>query len=92
MKNKDTCYNDPRCIMYSGLMVDDIIMDYIKRTQSSHDCVFTQIDTDMIYIYRCWNMNFSINGHIALGLIYIQRKELMSLMTINLLICLKLFA
>ena len=39
-------------------MVDDIIMDNIKRTQSSqgykqgHDCVFTQMDTDMIYIYR----------------------------------------
>ena len=58
MKNKDICDNDPRCIMSSGLMVDDIIMDNIKRTQSSHkytgehDCVFTQIDTDMIYIYR----------------------------------------
>ena len=34
---------------------------------------------------------FFINGHIALGLIYIQKKELMSLMTINLLICLKCF-
>ena len=39
-------------------MVDDIIMDHIKITQSSlgykqgHDCVFTQMDTDMIYIYR----------------------------------------
>ena len=33
-------------------------MDHIKRTQSSHkyteehDCVFTQMDTEMIYIYR----------------------------------------
>ena len=34
---------------------------------------------------------FSINGHIALGFIYTQRKELISLMTINLLICLELF-
>ena len=47
MKNEDICDNDPRCIMSSGLMVDDIIMDHIKRTQSSHnyteehDCVFT---------------------------------------------------
>ena len=24
---------------------------------------------------RCWNMNFSINGHISLGLIYIQRNN-----------------
>ena len=58
MKNEDICDNDPICIMYSGLMVDEIIMDHIKINQSSHkytkehDCVFTQIDTDMIYIYR----------------------------------------
>ena len=58
MKKKDICDNDPRCIMPSGLMVDDIIMDHIKITQSSqkytekHDCVFSQMDTDMIYIYR----------------------------------------
>ena len=58
MKNKDICYYDPRCIMSSALMVDDIIMDNIKIIQSSHtyteeyDCVFTQIDTDMIYINR----------------------------------------
>ena len=52
MENKDICNNDPRYIISSGLMVDDIIIDHIKRTQSLHDCVFTQIDTDMIYIYR----------------------------------------
>ena len=58
MKNKDICDYDPRCIMSSGLMFDDIIMDHIKIIQSSHnypeehDCVFTQIDTDMTYIYR----------------------------------------
>ena len=46
MKNKDICDNYPRCIMSCGLMVDDIIMDHIKRTQSSqkytkyHDCFF----------------------------------------------------
>ena len=39
-------------------MFDDIIMDHIKIIESSnnhteeHDCVFTQIDTDIIYIYR----------------------------------------
>ena len=44
--------------MSCGLMVDELIMDHIKRTQSSHkyaeehDCVFIQMDTDMIYIYR----------------------------------------
>ena len=58
MKNKDLCDHYSRCIMSCGLMVDDIIMDHIERTQSSqgykqgHDCVFTQMDTDMIYIYR----------------------------------------
>ena len=35
MKNKDLCDYDPRCIMSCGLMFDDIIMDYMKRTQSS---------------------------------------------------------
>ena len=58
MRNRDICAYDPRCILSSGLMVDDIIMDHIKIIQSSHksteehDFVFTQIDTDMIYIYR----------------------------------------
>ena len=58
MKNRDLCDHDPRCIMSCGLMFDDIIMDYMKRTQYSktfkqgYDFVFTQMDTDMIYIYR----------------------------------------
>ena len=56
MKNKDICDYDPRCIMSSGMMFDDIIMDNIKRIVSSHnhteehDCVFTQIVSDIIYI------------------------------------------
>ena len=47
MKNKDLFDHDPRYIMSCGLMVDYIIMDNTKRTQSSqgykqgHDCVFT---------------------------------------------------
>ena len=58
MKNKYLCYHDPRCIISCGLMVYDIIMYHIKITQSSkiykqgHDCVFTKMDTGMIYIYR----------------------------------------
>ena len=58
MKNKDLSDHDTRCIMSCGLMFDDIIMDYMKRTQSSkkfkqgYDFDFTQMDTDMIYIYR----------------------------------------
>ena len=73
MKNKDICDNDPRCIISCGLMVDDIIMYHIKRTQSSqgykqvHDFVFTKMDTNMIYIYT--------GGH---SKIYIGKKELMS--------------
>ena len=57
MKNKDLCDHDPRCIMSCGLMFDDIIMDYMKRAQSSkrikqgYDFVFTHMDTDIIYIY-----------------------------------------
>ena len=71
IKNKDICDNDPRCRMSCGLLVDDIIMDNIKRTQSSqgykqgHDCVFTQMDTDMIYIYT--------GGH---SKIYIEKRNL----------------
>ena len=58
MKNKDICDYDPGCIMSSGFMFDNIIIYHIKIIQSSHnyteehDCVFTQIDTNMIYIYR----------------------------------------
>ena len=58
MKNKDICDCDPRYIMYSGLMFDNIIMDHIKRIESSHnhteehDCVFINIVSDIIYIYR----------------------------------------
>ena len=58
MKNRDICNYDPRCIISSGLMFDDIIMDHIKRIVSSHtltaeqDCVFTQIVSHIIYIYR----------------------------------------
>ena len=43
--------------MSCGLMFNHIIMEYMKRTQSSkkfkqgYDFVFTQMDTDMIYIY-----------------------------------------
>ena len=66
MKNKDICDNYPRCIMFCGLMVDEIIMDHIKRTQSSqkytkeHNCVFTQMDNDMIYIYTGGHSKISI--------------------------------
>ena len=58
MKNKDLCDHDPRCIMSCGLMFDDIMMDYMKITQSSkkikqgYDFVFSQTDTDTVYIYR----------------------------------------
>ena len=58
MKNKDICDYDHRCIMSSGLMFDYIIMDNIKRNVSSHtytaenDCVFTQIVSHIIYLYR----------------------------------------
>ena len=46
IKNKDPCDYDPRCIMSSGLMFDDIIMGTIKRNELPHhteetDFVFT---------------------------------------------------
>ena len=57
MKHKDLCDYDPRCIMSSGLMFDDIIMGTIKRNVLSNhtaetDFVFTQIYSNIIYVYR----------------------------------------
>ena len=57
MKNKDICDYDPRCIMSSALIFDDIIMGHIKINVLSHhtaenDCVFTHIVSNIIYIYR----------------------------------------
>ena len=57
MKNKDLCDYDPRCIMSCGLIFDYIIMGTIKRNVLSHhtaetDCVFTQIVSHIICIYR----------------------------------------
>ena len=54
---KDICDYDPRCIISSGLMFDDIIMGTINRNVLSHytaemDCVFTHIVYHIIYIYR----------------------------------------
>ena len=57
MKNKDIFDYDPRCIMSSGLMVYDIIMDHIKKINHHISLLknmigfLTQIDTDMIYIF-----------------------------------------
>ena len=53
---KRICDYDPICIMSSGLMFDEIIMDHIKIIVSSHthteehDCVFAQIVSNIIYI------------------------------------------
>ena len=48
MKNKDLCDYDPRCIMSSSLMFDDIIMGAIERNELSHytaekDCVLHRL-------------------------------------------------
>ena len=57
MKQKDLCDYDSRCIMSSDLMFDDIITGTINRNEFPHptvetDCVFTQIDSNIIYMYR----------------------------------------
>ena len=36
MKQKDLCDYDPRFIMYSGLMFDDIIMRIIRKNEFPH--------------------------------------------------------
>ena len=43
--------------MFSGLMFDDIGMVIIRKNEFPHpteekDCVFTQIDNNIIYMYR----------------------------------------
>ena len=54
MKQKDICDYNPRCIMSSGLMFDEIIMVKIRKNEfptEEKDFVFTQIDNNIIYIY-----------------------------------------
>ena len=57
MKQKDLCEYDPIFIMPSGLMLDDTIMSIIKKNKFPHptteiDFVYTQIDSNIIYMYR----------------------------------------
>ena len=57
LKQKDLYDYDPRCIMSSGLMIDDIIMNIIRNKKLSHpteenDCLFTHIENNIIYMYR----------------------------------------
>ena len=57
LKQKDICDYDPRCIMSRCLMFDDIIMGILRKNEFPHpttetDCVFTQIDNNIIYMYR----------------------------------------
>ena len=57
MKQKDLCEYDPRCIISSSLMFDDITMGIIRKNEFPHptaetDCVFTHIDSNIIYMYR----------------------------------------
>ena len=53
MKQKDLCDHDPRCIMSSGLMFDDIIIDIIRNKKLAHpteenDFIFTHIGNNII--------------------------------------------
>ena len=68
MKNKDLCDNDPRCIMYCGLMVDDIIMDHIKELNNHRG-----INKDMIVFLHRWIPTWYIytGGHYK---IYIEKR------------------
>ena len=64
MKNKDLCDYDPRCIMSSGLVFDDIIMGKIKRNElpnhhAETDGVFTHIVSNIIYMYTESLQDFS---------------------------------
>ena len=57
LKQKDLCDYDPRCIMSSGVMFDDIIMNIIRnkklaRHNEENYCLFTNIENNIIDIYR----------------------------------------
>ena len=57
MKQKDLCDYDPICIISRGFIFDDIIMGIIRNNKFSHpteenDCLFTQINNRIIYMYR----------------------------------------
>ena len=57
MKQKDLFDYDPICIMSSGLMFDEIFMYVIRNNEFPHpteenDCIFTQIENNIIYMYR----------------------------------------
>ena len=57
MKQKDLCDYDPICIMSNSLMFDDITMNIISNNEFPHtteenDCLFTQIDNIIIYMYK----------------------------------------
>ena len=48
MKHKYIFNYNPRCIMYSGLIFDDIFIDIIRNNKFAHypeenDCLFTNI-------------------------------------------------
>ena len=57
MKQKNLCEYYSGYIMSSSLMYDDIIMGIIRNSEFPHptkekDCIFTQIDNNIIYMYR----------------------------------------
>ena len=57
MKQKDICDYDTICIMYNGLMFDDIIMDIIRNNEFSHpteenDYILTYTENNIIYMYK----------------------------------------
>ena len=57
LKQGDICDYDPRCILSSDLMFDDIIVNIISnnklaRHNEENDFIFTQIKNNIIYMYR----------------------------------------
>ena len=57
LKQKDLCGYDHICILSSGLVFDDIIMNIIRNNKLAHpteenDCIFTQNYNNILYMYR----------------------------------------
>ena len=57
IKQEDICDYNPRCLVYSGLILDDIITnlfsDFTKQTTVSvNKDLFIKIQDDRIYLYK----------------------------------------
>ena len=69
LNQKDLCDYDPRFIMSSGLMFDDIIMNIIRNNKleqpiEENDCLFTNIEKHHLYVQGVTSRNLPKKGNL----------------------------